>query len=51
MSFLFEIHFSSLLVVLVNDLYKFYLTNVIFQLSLIASEGLFFCPLIIEQNR
>ena len=47
MSFVFEIHFSSLLVVLVNALYKIYLTKVILQLSLIASEGLFFCSLII----
>ena len=43
----FEIHFSSLLVVLINALYKIYLTKVILQLSLIASEGLFFCSLII----
>ena len=47
MSFVFEIHFSLLLVVLINALYKIYLTKVIFQLSLIASEGLFFCSLII----
>ena len=47
MSFVFEIHFSSLLVVLINALYKIYLTKVILQLSLIASEGLFFCCLII----
>ena len=47
MSFAFEIHFSSLLVVLINALYKIYLTKVILQLSLIASEGLFFCSLII----
>ena len=47
MSFVFEIHFSSLLVVLINALYKIYLTKVILQLSLIASEGLFFCFLII----
>ena len=47
MSFVFEIHFSSLLVVLINALYKIYLTKVILQLSLIASEGLFFCSLII----
>ena len=46
MSFVFEIHFSSLLVVLINALYKIYLTKVILQLSLIASEGLFFCSLI-----
>ena len=46
-SFVFEIHFSSLLVVLINALYKIYLTKVILQLSLIASEGLFFCSLII----
>ena len=45
--FFFEIHFSSLLVVLINALYKIYLTKVILQLSLIASEGLFFCSLII----
>ena len=47
MSFVFEIHFSSLLVVLINALYKIYLTKVILQLSLIASESLFFCFLII----
>ena len=47
MSFVFEIHFSSLLVVLINALYKIYLTKVILQLSLIASEGLFFCSLVI----
>ena len=47
MSFVFEIHFSSLLVVLINALYKIYLTKVILQLSLNASEGLFFCSLII----
>ena len=47
MSFVFEFHFSSLLVVLINALYKIYLTKVILQLSLIASEGLFFCFLII----
>ena len=47
MSFVFEIHFSSLLVVLINALYKIYLTKVILQLSLIASEGLFLCFLII----
>ena len=47
MSFAFEIYFSSLLVVLINALYKIYLTKVILQLSLIASEGLFFCSLII----
>ena len=47
MSFVFEIHFSSLLVVLINALYKIYLTKVILELSLIASEGLFFCSLII----
>ena len=47
MSFVFEIHFSSLHVVLINALYKIYLTKVILQLSLIASEGLFFCSLII----
>ena len=47
MSFVFEFHFSSLLVVLINALYKIYLTKVILQLSLIASEGLFFCSLII----
>ena len=41
MRFVFEIHFSSLLVVLINALYKIYLTKVILQLSLIASEGLF----------
>ena len=46
MSFVFEIHFSSLLVVLINALYKIYLTKVILQLSLISSEGLFFCSLI-----
>ena len=37
MSFVFEIHFSSLLVVLINALYKIYLTKVILQFSLIAS--------------
>ena len=47
MSFVFEIHFSSLLVVLINALYKIYLTKVVLQLSLIASESLFFCSLII----
>ena len=47
MSFVFEIHFSSLLVVLINALFKIYLAKVILQLSLIASEGLFFCSLII----
>ena len=47
MSFVFEFHFSSFLVVLINALYKIYLTKVILQLSLIASEGLFFCSLII----
>ena len=47
MRFVFEIHFSSLLVVLINALYKIYSTKVILQLSLIASEGLFFCSLII----
>ena len=47
MSFVFEIHFSSLLVVLINALYKIYLTKVILELSVIASEGLFFCSLII----
>ena len=47
MRFVFEIHFSLLLVVLINTLYKIYLTKVILQLSLIASEGLFFCSLII----
>ena len=47
MTFVFEIHFSSLLVALINALYKIYLTKVILQLSLIASEGLFFCSLII----
>ena len=45
MSFLFEIHFSSLLVVLINVLYKIYLTKVILQLSVMASEGLVFCSL------
>ena len=45
MSFRFEIHFSSLLVVLINVLYKIYLTKVILQLSVIASEGLVFCSL------
>ena len=48
MSFVFEIHFSSLLVVLINALYKIYLTKVILQLSLIASEGLLFCSSIIR---
>ena len=47
MRFVFEIHLSSLLVVLINALYTIYLTKVILQLSLIASEGLFFCSLII----
>ena len=47
MSFVFEIHFSSLLVVLINALYKIYLTKVILQLSRIASEGLLLCSLII----
>ena len=47
MSFVFEIHFSSLHVVLINALYKIYLTKVILQFSLIANEGLFFCSLII----
>ena len=47
LSFVFEIHFSSLLVVLINALYKIYLRKVILQLSLIANEGLFFCSLII----
>ena len=47
MSFVFEIHFSSLLVVLINALYKIYLAKVILQLSVIASEGLFFCSLVI----
>ena len=47
MSFVFEIHFSSLHVVLINAWYKVYLTKVILQLSLIASEGLFFCSWII----
>ena len=47
MSFVFGIHFISLLVFLINALYKIYLTKVILQLSLIASEGLFFCSLII----
>ena len=47
MSFVFEIHFSSFHVFLINALYKIYLTKVILQLSLIASEGLFFCSLII----
>ena len=42
-----KIHFSSVLVVLINALYRIYLTKVILQLSLIASEGLFFCSLII----
>ena len=46
--FIFEIHFSSLLVVLINALYKIYLTKVILQLSLIASEGLLFCSSIIR---
>ena len=45
MSFRFEIHFSSLLVVLINVLCKIYLTKVILQLSVIASEGLVFCSL------
>ena len=48
MSFVFEIYFSSLLVVLINALYKIYLTKVILQLSLIASEGLLFCSSIIR---
>ena len=48
MSFVFEIHFRSLLVVLINALYKIYLTKVILQLSLIAGEGLFFCSVIIK---
>ena len=47
MSFVFEFHFSSLLVVLINALYKIYITKVILQLSVIASESLFFCSLII----
>ena len=47
MCFVFEIHFSSVLVVLINALYRIYLTKVILQLSLIASEGLLFCSLII----
>ena len=33
----FEIHFSSLLVVLINALYKIHLSKVILQFSLIAS--------------
>ena len=37
MSFPFEIHFSSLLVVLINVLYKIYSTKVILQFSLTAS--------------
>ena len=45
MSFVFEIHFSSLLVVVINALYKIYLAKVILQLSVvIASEGLFSVP-------
>ena len=44
MSFVFEIHFSSLHVVLINALYKIYLTKVILQLSLIASEVCFSVP-------
>ena len=44
MRFVFEIHFSSLLVVLINALYKIYLTKVILQLSLIASEVCFSVP-------
>ena len=36
-SFVFEIHFSSLLVVLINALYKIHLSKVILQFSLIAS--------------
>ena len=45
MSFRFEIHFSLLFVVLINILCKIYLTKVILQLSVIASEGLVFCSL------
>ena len=37
MSFLFEIHSSSLLVVLINVLHKIYLTKLILQFSLTAS--------------
>ena len=37
MSFVFEIHFSSLLVALINALYKIHLTKVILQFLLIAS--------------
>ena len=48
MSFLFEIHFSSLLVVLINVLFKIYVTKDILQLSLIANKGLVFCSLIIR---
>ena len=33
--------------VLINALYKIYLAKVILQLSVIASEGLFFCSLVI----
>ena len=57
MGFVVEIHFSSLLVVLINALYKIYLAKVILQLSLIAREGLLFCSLItghvncIQSNR
>ena len=47
MSFVFEFHFSSLLVVLINVLCRIYLTKGILQLSLSTSEGLFFCSLII----
>ena len=46
MSLVFEIHFSSLLVVLINALYKIYLTKVILQLSLIGNEDMFLCSLI-----
>ena len=44
MSFVFEIHFSSLFVDLINALCKIYLTKVILQLSLIPSEAVFSVP-------
>ena len=49
MSFCFwnSFQFTPCSVVLINALYKIYLAKLILQLSVIASEGLFFCSLII----
>ena len=44
MSFVFEIHFSSLLVVLINALYKIYLTKVILNFHWLQVKVCFSVP-------